>query len=180
MAEIEGGGGGKQKTGKVRSKKVSTKVDMTPMVDLAFLLITFFMLTTTLSKPQVMKITMPYKDKDKKNQDMQDLKASRVLNLILGEEDEIYYYHGLDQPQMEVTDYSADGIRKIFNEKKKTVDTVVVIIKAMDKSKFKNIVDILDEVHITNIRTYSIVDITPEDLALVAKEKEVSSASTEK
>jgi biopolymer transport protein ExbD len=65
MAEVSqgGGGGGHKKGGKVRAKKASTKIDMTPMVDLAFLLLTFFMLTTTFNKPQTMEITMPEKPK---------------------------------------------------------------------------------------------------------------------
>ena len=69
MAEIQGGGGeGGKKGGKIRSKKSSTRIDMTPMVDLAFLLLTFFILTTTLSKPQTMEITMPEKPKPEDKQ----------------------------------------------------------------------------------------------------------------
>jgi len=88
MADIDtSSGGGKGKGGK-RSKKMSTRVDLTPMVDLAFLLITFFMLTTSMSKPVAMDLAMPKKDDTKK----QDVKESKVLNIICDKDDVIWYY----------------------------------------------------------------------------------------
>src|ERR1700740_1157595 len=90
MAEINTGGGG-DKSGKKRSKKMSTKVDMTPMVDLAFLLITFFMLATTLQKQQIMQLVMPPKINDKVV-DPPELKASNAITLILGKDDKVYWY----------------------------------------------------------------------------------------
>src|SRR5580698_5889206 len=90
MADIDtsgGGGHGKHKGG-VRSKKMSTRVDLTPMVDLAFLLITFFMLTTSLNKPKAMDLNMPKKLDEKK----QDVKESQVLNVLLAGGDTIWYY----------------------------------------------------------------------------------------
>ena len=91
MAEIQGGGGGhgKKKGGKVRAKKQSTKVDMTPMVDLAFLLLTFFILTSTFNKAKTMEVTMPDKVVDEKEQTK--INENDILNLVLAENDKIYY-----------------------------------------------------------------------------------------
>jgi biopolymer transport protein ExbD len=162
MAEIsDTGKGGK---GKKRSKKVSTKIDMTPMVDLAFLLITFFMLTTIFNKPQAMEVNMPDKTKDLQKQPIKDSKA---LTIILGKNDKIYWYRGLDNPKVETTDYSAEGIRKVLLQKNKQIQDMVVLIKAEDISKYKNIVDILDEMHIADIKRYAIVDISAVDLDLI-------------
>jgi biopolymer transport protein ExbD len=162
MAEISDSGKGEK--GKKRSKKVSTKIDMTPMVDLAFLLITFFMLTTTFNKPQAMEVNMPDKTKDMQKQPIKDSKA---LTVILGKDDKIYWYRGLENPKVETTDYSDQGIRKVLLEKNKQIQDLVVLIKAEDISKYKNIVDILDEMHIADIKRYAIVDITPVDLDLI-------------
>src|SRR5690554_658684 len=100
MAEINTSDSG-GKGGKKRSKKASTKVDMTPMVDLAFLLITFFMLTTTFGKPQAMEVNMP--DKTDDNQE-QPLKESKTFTILLGENDIVYYYQGLQDPEIFETD----------------------------------------------------------------------------
>jgi biopolymer transport protein ExbD len=160
MAEINSGGG--KKEGK-RSKKVSTKIDMTPMVDLAFLLITFFMLTTTFNKPQAMEVNMPDKT-DKK--ETTPLKESKAMTIILGEDDKIYWYMGLTDPKVEVSDFSAEGIRKVVLKKNKEISELVIVIKAMKTSKYKNMVDILDEMHITDSKKYAIVAITPVDIEL--------------
>ncbi|HXH19667.1 MAG TPA: biopolymer transporter ExbD, partial [Chitinophagales bacterium] len=118
-AEIEQGGGGKKKGKKVRAKKMSTRIDFTPMVDLGFLLITFFMLTTTLSKPQTMEINMPEKDNVT---DPTKIKESTALTVILTANDKIYYYFGIPDSvgglQMETTDFDPKkGIRKLLLEK---------------------------------------------------------------
>ena len=116
MAEIQPKGDSGGKGGKKRAKKMSTKIDMTPMVDLAFLLLTFFMLTTTFAKPNVMQLTMPVKEKNPEEQTV--LKASDAFTIIMGEKDKLYYYEGLldenVKPQLKLSDYSADGIRKIL------------------------------------------------------------------
>jgi biopolymer transport protein ExbD len=160
MAEINSGGGKKEGN---RSKKVSTKIDMTPMVDLAFLLITFFMLTTTFNKPQAMEVNMPDKT-DKK--EVTPLKESKAMTIILGEGNKVYWYMGLTNPKVEVSDFSADGIRKVVLKKNKEVSELVIVIKAMKTSKYKNMVDILDEMHITDSKRYAIVAITPVDVEL--------------
>src|ERR1700749_239178 len=98
MAELDTSGGGKHKGGKVRSKKQSTRVDLTALVDLAFLLITFFMLTTTLNKPQAMDIAMPDKN-EKDPEDQLKIADNRTLNILLGSGNRIEYYMGtLDNP----------------------------------------------------------------------------------
>lgn len=166
MAEVNTSGGGKE--GKKRGKKVSTKVDMTPMVDLAFLLITFFMLTTTFGKPQAMEVNMP--DKTDDNQE-QPLKESKALTILLGENNKVYYYQGLKDPEVQVTDYSSTGIRNILIKKNKEIDEMVILIKAHEKARYKNMVDILDEMHITDMKRYAIVDISPVDVELIQTKK---------
>ncbi|SHH76381.1 Biopolymer transport protein ExbD [Chryseolinea serpens] len=166
MSEVsqQGGGGGK-KDGKVRSKKSSTKIDMTPMVDLAFLLLTFFMLTTTFNKPQTMEITMP--DKPKPDDVQPEVNERKVLTLVLGENDKVYWYKGITDPKIEVSNFSADGIRKVLYAQDAQTKDMIVLIKALEKSKYKNMVDILDEMNITNMKRYAIVKVTDVDKDLV-------------
>jgi biopolymer transport protein ExbD len=166
MAEIQGGGGdGGKKGGKIRSKKSSTRIDMTPMVDLAFLLLTFFILTTTLSKPQTMEINMPEKPKPEDKQP--EVNEKKVLTLVLGANDKVYWYVGITEPVAKKVDFSKDGIRKVLIEKKSEIRDLIVLIKAMDEAKYKNMVDIIDEITITNIQRFAIVDITPADKQIV-------------
>lgn len=163
MAELDtSGGGGKGKGGKVRSKKASTRVDLTAMVDLAFLLITFFMLTTTLAKNKAMDTFMP--DKDEKTKDQLPVAASRTMTILLGSHDKLEWYigePGKSAPTIE--GYGKNGIRKTLIEsqakvKASTGKDLFVIIKPSDKSVYKNYVDILDEMHIANIQAYGIVN----------------------
>lgn len=162
MAEVNSGGG--KGKGKKRSKKVSTKIDMTPMVDLAFLLITFFMLTTTMTKPQAMEVNMPDKTKEKITQ---PIKESQALTVILGENDKVYWYTGITDPKVQVTDFSANGIRKVLIDKNKSIHEMVVVVKSMDNSKYKNMVDMIDELHITKIQRFAPVSITDVDKQLI-------------
>ncbi|WPU93801.1 biopolymer transporter ExbD [Mucilaginibacter sabulilitoris] len=174
MAELDTSGGGKHKGGKVRSKKASTRVDLTAMVDLAFLLITFFMLTTTLAKPKAMDLAMP--DKDEKTKDQLPIAASRSLTLLLGSNNRLEWYlgePGKSAPTVE--GYGKDDLRKTLIEKGKDVQAATgkfmfVVIKPSDKSNYKNLVDVLDEINITNIQGYGIVDITPAEIALLQKD----------
>lgn len=169
MAELEQKQGGKKGKKKGR-KKMSTRIDLTPMVDLGFLLVTFFMLTTTFSKPQTMEINMPVKPKDEvATEDENAVKASKALTLIIGGENKIYWYQGIPGKDNipALTNFSADGIRKILVEKNNTIQDMVVLIKPTDEANYKNVVDILDEMNISNIKRYALVDITPLDLELI-------------
>lgn len=202
MSQIEesDSGHGKGK-GKVRAKKQSTNIDFTPMVDLGFLLITFFMLTTTLSKPQTMEINMPDKE-DVPEEERTKFKESQTMTIVLGEKNNVYYYIGIKDPLLDSTDYGPNGIRKVLlkeNKKRNPLidsipiyknmlenrriskdeyrkhltrikaikESLIVVIKAMEKSNYKNLVDILDEMAICNIGRYAIVDITEQDKQLV-------------
>lgn len=169
MADIqtpEKGSHGKHGKSKVRSKKMSTRVDFTPMVDLAFLLISFFMLTTTLAKPQAMELNMPKKTETE--EEREDVKEGWVLNVILDENDKIWYYDGLVVYDMKTTDYSVEGIRKVVYDKQQEVEKnyesrekMICIIKMTKNANYKNMVDILDEMEITDTKRYAIQDISP-------------------
>jgi biopolymer transport protein ExbD len=184
MAELNtGDDGGKKGSKKVRSKKSNAKVDLTAMVDLAFLLITFFMLTTSLSKPQSMDLGLP--DKEEDNKPPVDIKVDqrRTMTIILGENNKIKWFHGLieaPEPGGAPTDagYGKDGIRKEILKRVKSIPEVtgdkdkgmIVIIKPTKKSNYRNLVDILDEMAICSVPTYAIVnDFSPEEKALAAK-----------
>lgn len=118
---------GKAKKG---AKKLSTRIDLTPMVDLGFLLITFFMLATTLIKPQTMEITMP-SDKDVVEEEKTVAKASQAVTLILGADDKVYYYFGkAEDAQVIETDYSAQGLRKVLLQKNFSIVQQVADLKA--------------------------------------------------
>ena len=131
MADIVQSGGDKGKKG---PKKMSTRVDMTPMVDLGFLLITFFMLATTLSKPQTMEIAMPSKDDNLKEEEKTQVKDSRAVTIILDKENAVYYYEGTRKndidPVVNKTDFSPSGIRKFLIKRNYEIMVKVNELKA--------------------------------------------------
>ena len=179
MAELDTSGGGKKKGGKVRSKKQSTRVDLTAMVDLAFLLITFFMLTTTLAKPQAMDVAMP--DKDKTDQQELTIADNRTMTILLGADNRLEWYMGLvDKPLTapQVDNFGRNGIRKALLQYSKKVIAatgdpekgLIVLIKPSDQSNYRNFVDILDEMKVSNISRYAVVEISDPDIALLKRD----------
>ena len=176
MAEVQVQEKG-EKGGKVRSKKQSTRVDMTPMVDLGFLLITFFMFTTTFSKPNVMDLGLPAKPKvdQPKPQDTQ-IDLTNSISLIIGKDNRIFYHQldqaGLNEQTLQETTYDREGITKVIEQAKrnaKDVTKFTVIIKPTDDAVYKNFVDILDEMAITNSQQYGVTDIKPWEKAIYDK-----------
>lgn len=183
MAEMDtsSSGGHKKGPGVKKGKKLSTKIDLTPMVDLGFLLITFFMYTTTMSKPKTMEINMPYKDENLKEEEQSKIKASTALTVLLSKEHRVYYYEGLADdptkpPELKVTYFkSKDGIRDEIIDKKRRIeelkktggllakDQLTVLIKPDTTSTYDDLVNILDEMSINDVRTYAIIDITDVD-----------------
>jgi biopolymer transport protein ExbD len=154
----------------LRAKRLSTKVDLTAMVDLGFLLITFFMLATTFTKPKAMEVNMPMDDAGEKPL----LKATRSLSILLGERDKIYSYVDPENPQVDSTDFSPAGIRALLFKRQAEVaakwgdkNELVVLIKSMPKARYKNLVDILDEMLITQTKRYAIVKTDTNDKAIM-------------
>lgn len=164
-----------EKTGKkLRSKKQAIRVDLTAMVDLAFLLITFFILTTTLAKPKMMKITMPVDNTEPAPQ-----VASRSMTICLGKNDQAVWYLGTaDEPLVPATvaGYGKNGLRRaIANMRKKVLETtgktLLVLVKPSDRSVYENLVDTIDELTIANIDQYTIADIDAKDISMLKNKR---------
>ena len=199
MASIEGGGdtGHKKGPGVKKAKKLSTRVDMTPMVDLGFLLITFFIFTATMSSPKTMDLNMP-KDTDKK-EDETKVKQSGALTIMLGKGDKVYYYEGelapdgsnfksstfkdirneiIRKKQEVIKNYVADPKDEEIKEKaKKNGDPnwekaaldrdFVVVIKPNEEATYRNTVDMLDEMTINNVKRFAMIKIADTENQLI-------------
>jgi biopolymer transport protein ExbD len=192
---------------KLRAKRHSTHLDMTPMVDLAFLLLTFFILTTTFMEHRVMDITMPVKDGH------QDVPVSQTITILLSGEDRLMWYAGEDDalhpPEMHRAEFSKsspNSIHKILLQKNNRLITaikavkdsvaagliakdepeikkhiaavksagkkgLIFLIKSDDKTKYKNLVDLFDEMLICSVNTYAIMDPSLNELSLIEKWK---------
>lgn len=157
---------------KVRVKKQSTSVDMTPLADLGFLLITFFMFTTTFSKPNVMGLNMPpKKDPTEQLDQSADINTKNSISIIVGGDNKIFWHQmekeKLTPEDLNESNYSKDGIRKEIvaaRSRADDPDKFTVIIKPTDDSTYENLVDTLDEMEITQSERYGLVDISPEEV----------------
>jgi len=173
MAEMEvKESSGKKGPGVKKSKKLSVRVDLTPMVDLGFLLITFFIFTITMSSQTSMNLNMP-KDTDNPENETK-VKESGSLTLLLGKGNVIYYYYGKDPTTMETTTYK--GVREIILKKKKTTppDDLFIIIKPDKDATYENAVNVLDEMNINDIGNYAMVDASPLEYGLIQKTEEAA------
>ena len=169
MAEMDtsSGGGHKKGPGVKKSKKLSTRVDLTPMVDLGFLLITFFIFTTTMSQPTAMPLNLP-KDTDKPDE-QNKLKESAAFTVMPAKDDQVYYYEGLDPLKLKTANWKT--IRDAILDKKRRTnpDDFMVIIKPDKDATYKNTVDMLDEMKIDEVKRYALVDITPYEYSIIQK-----------
>jgi biopolymer transport protein ExbD len=154
-------------TGNSRFKRIrkSLHIEMTPMVDLAFLLLTFFVMTSDLMKPYYIDLHVPAPDEKGKPPEIQ---ASKVLTLILGEYNQIYWYVGMPGEAVAKTNFSDAGVRTLLREKKQTTPGLYVLIKPSDLSRYQNTIDLLDELIIADITRYSLVAPEAEDEKLIA------------
>lgn len=192
--DVSSSGGHKKGPGVKKGKKLSTRVDLTPMCDLGFLLITFFMYTTTMSKPKTMQINMPYKDDIIKQEEQTKIKNSVALTVLLSKSHRIYYYEGIGDdpekpPQVEVTYFKPKGgIRDIIINKKKAIedmkrqgaltekDQLTVLIKPDETSTYEDMVNILDEMNINDVRVYAILDISDVDKDFIKETEQANGA----
>ncbi len=178
MAELDTSGGGHKKgPGVKKSKKQSTRVDLTPMVDLGFLLITFFVFTTTMSQSTAMNMNEP---KDDSTQQLK-VKNSGAMTVLLGRSDQVYYYFGqleADKLSEQFKSTNFKDIRKLIVDKKNAtpIGDLMYIIKSDKKSTFKNAIDILDEMTISAVPPghYAEVDMTPTEELLIKKTEEAN------
>jgi len=167
---------------KVRSKKLSTRVDLTAMVSVSFLLIIFFMVTIELAKPKALILDFPDHGCCDCPPSYSHEGENRSITVMLGENNKLIYYMGLlESPIISPKEikYGRDGIRRELLQRKNNLlkyaskgvkpDNITVIIKPSQKSNYKNLIDILNEMEIAKINTYAIVpEFTPEETKLLA------------
>jgi biopolymer transport protein ExbD len=154
-----------QKAGVPKAKKTSLRVDLTPMVDLGFLLIAFFIFTTSISQPTVMKLVMP------DDGDSSHASASKTLNLILGTDNSVYVFNGNEVNNIKNIGSSATAIRNAILHKKNEIKNMygsdsgmIVLIKPTPVCTYANVVNALDEMLICNIETYVLEDASADEL----------------
>lgn len=159
--------------GKKARQPKNVRVDLTAMVDLAFLLVTFFMLTTTLSKYKAMPLAMPDDGPDRG-----EVSDKRTVTLCLGSNNKVMWYKGLaDKASPAVVDYTKQGLRRVLIDarnqiKATTGKDMIVLVKPSNHSIYANLVDAIDELNITHNDRYAIVSINDQDVNLL-KEKAI-------
>lgn len=196
MAELSIRAGHSRKAGGRRSKKLYTRVDLTPMVDLGFLLITFFFVTTTWSKPHATRLYLPA------DGDNTLLGENAALTILAGSDNKVFYYHGklgeaLKKGSYGITGYDVNGgIGDIIRQKQQAMDKsyhpiqypipglqprelrsqggrkeLMLLIKPSSDASYKNVIDLLDETMINRIGLYALVDITEDEKKLLKEKK---------
>ena len=184
-----------------KQKKINVRVDFTPMVDMLMLLITFFMLCTTLSKPSSMQISMPADEQNQNEKDQKEAKQSATVTLYLAADNKIYHGEGIhkysDPNWIKETTWGDTGLRDVLRnhiteervkpvvemelavkellaEQKanpKKITPLTIIIKPTDNATYRNVIDALDEMQILNIGIYVIDKINDQDRELLALKK---------
>jgi biopolymer transport protein ExbD len=170
----------RHRAGVRRCKKHTPKTDLTPMVDLGFLLITFFVITMELNKPAALNLNMP------KEGPTSDLGKSNALTVLLGKDNAIYYYHGdwydaWKANEIFQTNFSAkNGFRKVICEKQQQLDIsntkekrkgLMLLIKASEDAVYSNVIDMLDEALINDVKKYAVLKLSEEEIKYLATVK---------
>jgi len=150
---------GKEKHSKKKRRRVGVRIDMTPMVDIAFLLLTFFMLTTTMNKPQAMEINLPPGDANV------EVPQSNLLTLRVSENGTIYWNIGIDKPEKA----TLAELRKVLKEKNASNPKLITLIKVDRKGKYMMMVNIMDELNVADITRFSLAPFEDKDKQLIEK-----------
>jgi biopolymer transport protein ExbD len=150
---------GKQKHSKKKKRRIGVRIDMTPMVDIAFLLLTFFMLTTTMNKPQAMEINLPPGDAKV------DVPSSNLLTLRISENGSIYWNLGTEKPEK----VSSIDLRKVLKEKNSANPKLITLIKVDRKGKYIMMVNIMDQLNVADITRFSLAPFDDKDKQLIEK-----------
>lgn len=161
---------GRKRPGVRGRKRYNPRTDMTPMVDLAFLLISFFIMTTEMTKPGKMDLNMP------KDGPPMGTKSSTTITFLLDESQQLFWYDGetataIKENQIHTTDYSAKGLRSIIQQKQQQLGTnreeLMVLIKPMNTAAYRSIVKVLDEMFINAVKRYALVNTTDEEVKAI-------------
>lgn len=150
---------GHKKGGRKKKRRIAVRIDMTPMVDVAFLLLTFFMLTTAFSRPQAMEINLPPSDTKV------EIAASNLMTLRVAADGSIYWNVGTEAPKkVEWSDF-----RNLIINQNKANSRLVTLIKVDRKAKYQDMINIIDELNLDNVTRFSLAPMTPEDQQALAK-----------
>jgi biopolymer transport protein ExbD len=150
----------KKKGKKKKKRRVGVKIDNTPMVDVAFLLLTFFMLTTSMNKPQTMEINLP-----PSNEVTVEVAQSNLMTLLVKDDGSIYWNMALDPPAK--VEFKA--LRALMNERNQSNPKLITLIKIDRKSNYKMMVDIMDELNLANVTRFSLAPMTDNDKKILSK-----------
>ncbi|MEW6061568.1 MAG: biopolymer transporter ExbD [Bacteroidota bacterium] len=166
MAEVQTAESkGKQKhAGKKKKKRIAIRIDMTPMVDVAFLLLTFFMLTTTMNKPQTMEINLPPAETKA------EVAESNLLTLRITDDFRIFWNIGTEKPTtVEGTNKKEKlvALGKLLKDRNRANPKLITLIKVDGKAKYIDMVDVMDELNINDITRFSIAPMLDEDKKII-------------
>ena len=145
-----------------KSEKRSVNVDMNPMVDLAFLLLTFFMLATTFSKPQAMELLVPAKPKTDEIEKEMPVKESKTLSIVLTQNN-VVWYRGITDPVPDSVSYHQPELIAMLEARNHEITEMVVLIKPLRESNYGQLVTAIDALNYANVGRYAIADLSDFD-----------------
>jgi biopolymer transport protein ExbD len=163
MAAVETGGGsqskGRKKHKKRGKKRIGVRIDMTPMVDVAFLLLTFFMLTTVLRKQQTLEINLPPADAKV------EVAQSNLITVYVDDNNKIFWNTGTEKPKS----VEFNGLIKFFEDQLAQNSKIIVLVKLDRKSKFQYMVDIIDDLNLAKLTRFSLAPMNDNDKKFLSK-----------
>ncbi len=148
--------------GKKKKKRAGVRIDMTPMVDVAMLLLTFFMMTTVFSKPQTMELNLPPDEKT-----TVEVPASVLLTIRVAPNMEIYWSMGTEPTALKKVAFKE--LRQLLIGKLRDIPKLITLVQIDRAAKYNDMVDIIDELNLANITRFSIAPMTDKDKQLIAK-----------